>query len=127
VTVVSASFGPFGTVLASTPCPCPPITTRLTASKGFPWTTGTLTILVPSAQPPETLVLWGSDMRVAGVGNISLVSGGVTLRALSSFSATRGWLSLTLPEPDAALGAACALAVLAVCYGSFGRRSAPAP
>jgi hypothetical protein len=98
--------------------------TRLTWSKGLPWTTGTVTILVPSALPPETFILSGTDMRVAGVGNITLVSGGATLRALQGNTATRGWLSLTLPEPDSALGAAAALAALAVCHWRVRRRRA---
>jgi hypothetical protein len=123
--VVSASFGPSGTVLGSVPCgTCPVVGTRLTWSKGFPWTTGDVTIAAPSALPPETFFLSGSDMRVAGVGNLSLVSGGVTVRAFTGPTASRGWLSLTLPEPDTALGAACALAALAICHSRVRRRRA---
>jgi hypothetical protein len=122
---VFGSFGTFGTVLTSAPCTtCPAFSTRLIASKGFPWTTGTVTISVSAALPPEIFFLSGSDERVAGVGNISLVSGGVTQRALTGSDATLGWLSLTLPEPDAALGAAAALAALALCHGCVRRRRA---
>jgi hypothetical protein len=126
--IVYGSFGPFGTVLTSVPCgTCPAFSSRLTESKGFPWTTGTLTISVASAVPPEIFFLSGTDMRVGGAGNISLVSGGITQRRLPEFvgsEATVGWLSLTLPEPDTALGAAAALAALAVCHGCVRRRRA---
>jgi hypothetical protein len=124
--IVSASFGPLGTVLASTPCgTCSPmmVGTTVTWSKGFPWTTGLITISVPVVEPPEFFFLSGTDLRVAGVGNISLVSGGATGRSLFGPAATLGWLSLTLPEPDAVLGAAAALAALALCHSRVRRRA----
>ena len=98
--------------------------TRLTWSKGFPWTTGTITISVASVQPPENFFLSGTDMRVNGVGNISLVSGGYTMRSLTGPAATIGWLSLTLPEPDAAFGTAASPAALAALHSSVRRRRA---
>jgi hypothetical protein len=65
--------------------------------KGFggPWTTGQLTIIQPKAVPPETFTLTGSDGRApTGVGNISLVSGGLSNRAKSGPNANSGWLNL---------------------------------
>ena len=99
----------------------------VTASKGFPWTTGLITISQPGAGPPEVFFLSGTDMRVAGVGNVSLVSGALSVRALSGPNANRGWLSLdlvaTAPEPSVALGLGGALAMLALCHGLVRRRS----
>jgi hypothetical protein len=124
--IVSGSFGPFGTVLTSVPCAtCPGFSNRLTWSKGFPWTTGFITIDVPEARPPEIFFLSGTDMRVAGVGNVSLVSGGYALRTLTRAAATIGWVSLTLPEPDAALAATAALATLAACHLRIRRKQRP--
>jgi len=94
----------------------------VTATKGFPWTTGAITISAPGT-PPELFFLSGTDMRVAGSGNVSLVSGALSQRALSKANANRGWLSLTLPEPTAALGAAGALVMLGICHGLVRRRS----
>ena len=96
-------------------------------SKGFPWSTGLITVAAPGTpggNPPETFFLSGTDMRVSGVGNISMVSGAVSSRLLSGPNANRGWVSLNLvPEPGAALGAGAALAALALCHGLVRRRS----
>lgn len=96
---------------------------HVTATKGFPWTTGLITVSQPGAVPPEVFFLSGTDMRLNGVGNVSLVSGALSLRNLSGPNANRGWLSLSVPEPTAALGAASALAMLALCHGLLRRRS----
>ena len=84
-----------------------------------------ITVAYPGAGPKEVFFLSGTDMRVAGVGNVSLVSGSLSTRALSGPNANRGWLSLTLavPEPTAALGAVGALAMLGLCHGLVRRRS----
>jgi hypothetical protein len=95
----------------------------VTASKGFPWSTGFITISQPGAGPPEIFFLSGTDMRVGGVGNLSMVSGALSLRALSGPNANRGWVSLNLPEPTVALGGMGALAMLAFCHGLVRRRS----
>ncbi len=94
----------------------------VTATQGFPWTTGAITVSAPGT-PPEIFFLSGTDMRIAGAGNVSLVSGALSQRALSKANANRGWLSLTLPEPTAALGAAAALVMLGICHGLVRRRS----
>lgn len=115
--------GPMGTILGSVFVAAPVPSNMVTASKGFPWTTGLITVSQPAAAPAEIFFLSGTDMRVAGVGNVSLVSGALSTRALSGPNANRGWLSLNLPEPTAALGSAAALAMLGLCHGVVRRRS----
>jgi len=118
--------GPNGTVNGSAAVGGPGLTNMVTASKGFPWTTGFLTVSQPGAVPPEVFFLSGTDARVAGSGNISLVAGALSLRALSGPNANRGWLSLNLvntPEPTAVFGAAGALGMLGLCHGLVRRRS----
>ena len=64
---------------------------------GGPWTTGQLTMVAPNASPPETFTLTGSDGRAAtGMGNISLVSGGLSNRTVSGPNVNRGWLNLVI-------------------------------
>ncbi len=104
------------------------LSNMVTSSKGFPWSTGLVTVSQPGAMGgPEVFFLSGTDMRgtgtMIGAGNVSLVSGSLSLRLLSGPNANRGWLSLTLPEPTAALGAAGALAMLGLCHGLVRRRS----
>lgn len=115
--------GPMGTIFGSVFVAAPVPSNMVTASKGFPWTTGLITVSQPAAAPAEIFFLSGTDMRVAGVGNVSLVSGALSTRALSGPNANRGWLSLNLPEPTAALGSAAALAMLGLCHGVVRRRS----
>ena len=121
--IVCCAVGPNGTINGSAAVGGPGLSNMVTGSKGFPWTTGFVTISQPGAVPAEVFFLSGTDMRVAGVGNVSLVSGALSLRALSGPNANRGWLSLTLPEPSAVLGAASALIMLGVCHGVTRRRS----
>jgi len=99
--------------------------TNMATSVGFPWTTGMLTLSAPSALgAPEKFVLTGKDTRTAmGAGTISLVSGALSNRKLSGPNSNRSWARYTLPEPGPALGAAAALAVLALCHGLVRRRS----
>jgi hypothetical protein len=120
---ISFCVGPLGTISSATPVAGFLISNMVTSSKGFPWSTGLITISQPAAAPPEIFWLSGTDMRVAGAGNVSLVSGALSSRALSGPNANRGWLSLTLPEPTAALGAVAALAMLGLCHGLVRRRS----
>jgi hypothetical protein len=96
-------------------------TNMATATEGFPFATGLVTISAGGAVPPEFFFAKGSDMRVAGVGNISLVAGALSDRNLSGPNANRAWISL--PEPKAALGAAAALGVLGLCHSLLRRRS----
>jgi len=123
---MGGAFGPAGTVLVSVQCasPCPGLTNMVTKSEGFPWTTGLLTINQPAAAPAEIFYLSGTDTRVAGTGNISMVSGALSTRALSGPNGNRGWISLSMaaPEPTAALGVAGALAMLGLCHGLVRRR-----
>ena len=96
-------------------------TNMATATEGFPFATGLITVSAAGAVPPEVFFAEGSDMRVAGVGNISLVAGALSDRNLSGPNANRAWISL--PEPTAALGAAAALGVLGLCHSLLRRRS----
>jgi hypothetical protein len=126
--VTGLAVGPAGTINASmVPSPIQPAPSNMvTFSKGYPWTTGLITIAAPAGaagNPAETFYLSGTDMRVAGVGNVSLVSGALSRRQLSGPNANRGWVSLTIPEPTAALGAAGALGMLGLCHALVRRRS----
>jgi hypothetical protein len=121
---VDLCIGSYGTIASSEHLLLSFPSNMVTTSKGFPWTTGLITVSQPNAVPPEIFFLSGTDMRVAGVGNISLVAGALSVRQLTDREANRGWLSLTLPEPSAALGATAALAALAVCHGCVRRRRA---
>jgi hypothetical protein len=98
-------------------------TNMVTGTKGFPWTTGFIVVTAPGAAPAEIFYQSGQDLRVAGVGNISMVSGALGQRKLSLANANRGWVTLTLPEPTAALGAAAALSVLGLCHMLVRRRA----
>jgi len=122
VTPTMFTVGAFGTIPSSGPLAATFFSNMVTISKGFPWTTGLISLSAP-ATPPERFWLSGSDMRVNGVGNISLVSGSLSDRALSGPNANRGWLTLSLPEPTAALGAAAAIGMLGLCHGLVRRRS----
>lgn len=109
-----------GTILFRTPTPnAGPGPTNAANSAGGPWTTGKITISQPAAVgAPEIFTVQGSDGRVNGVGNISLVSGAVSTRTLSGPNANRGWLNLTItdtgnnPVPAASSWGLAALMVL---------------
>ena len=61
---------------------------------GAPYTTGKVTVRAPLALGgAETFYLQGSDSRVDGIGSISLVTGGLSLRSISGYNANRGWLN----------------------------------
>ncbi len=96
-------------------------TNMATATQGFPFATGLITVSAAGAVPPEVFFAEGTDMRVAGVGNISLVAGALSDRNLSGPNANRAWVSL--PEPTAALGAVAALGLLGLCHSLLLRRS----
>lgn len=120
----AAVVGPMGTVIFSAPVAAPVPSNMVTASEGFPWTTGFITLTQPLAGPAEVFYLEGTDNRVAGNGNIQLVSGALSTRKLSGPNGNRGWLDLNLvPEPTTALGAAGALALLGLVHGLVRRRS----
>jgi hypothetical protein len=92
--------------------------TNMATSQGFPWTTGMITIsAVEALGDSEQFRLTGMDSRVNGIGTISLVSGAFSIRKFNGPNGNRGWLRLTVPEPGAAISAAAALAVVAVCHG----------
>jgi hypothetical protein len=66
-------------------------------SYGGPWTTGSVSVWAPNALGTgEQFWLKGGDNRVAGVGSISLVAGGVSTRAVSGDNANRGWQNLVV-------------------------------
>ena len=112
---------PLPTIMAGTMTTIPGQSNMVTISKGYPWTTGLITVAQPGAG--ETFWLSGTDMRVSGVGNLSLVSGGLSRRSSSGGNANRGWVRLTLPEPSVTYGAAGALAMLVFFHALLGRRS----
>jgi hypothetical protein len=121
---VGAVVGSMGTVIASVPFAAAVPSNMVTATEGFPWTTGFITLTQPLAGPAEVFYLEGTDNRVAGNGNIQLVSGALSTRKLSGPNANRAWLDLNLvPEPIAALGATAALALLGLVHGLVRRRS----
>jgi hypothetical protein len=120
----AAVVGSMGTVIFSVPVAAAVPSNMVTATEGFPWTTGFITLTQPLAGPAEIFYLEGTDNRVAGNGNIQLVSGALSTRKLSGPNANRGWLDLTLvPEPTAVLGATGALALLGLVHGLVRRRS----
>jgi len=90
-----------GTIFFRTPTPNGnPGPTNAANSAGGPWTTGMITVSQPGASGPiEIFTLQGSDGRVNGVGNISLVAGAVSTRTLSGPNGNRGWLNLTITDP----------------------------
>jgi hypothetical protein len=113
-----------GLVAMSAPLATPVPSHNMGTSFGFPWTTGMVTISAPAALgSAEKFFLTGMDSRVNGVGTISLVSGALSTRAFTSTNANRGWLRLTVPEPGALIGAAAALAALAVVHHLARRRA----
>ena len=92
-------------------------------SYGAPWTTGRVTVSQLAASPIETFILSGSDSRVGGIGNISLVAGAISARVLSGPNGNRGWLNLTIAPlgavpvlPPGALAAAAGLVALTGSY-----------
>jgi hypothetical protein len=123
---IAGPVGTMGTITNSLAVTAPVPSNMVTNSKGFAWTTGFLTLSQPGAGPPEVFYLSGTDMRVGGVGNVSLVSGALSNRQLSGPNANRGWLSLDLvaaPEPAATAGLAGALGALALCHTAVRRRA----
>lgn len=94
-----------------------------------PWTTGMLTISTYNNLGTSTqrFTLTGSDARVAGVGSISLVSGGIVWNALSGKTVNAGWLNLEVNDfsavPAMSVPAALALgSLLAGAALAFARR-----
>lgn len=116
--------GPNGTITSSIAVGGPGLSNMVTASKGFPWTTGFITVSQPGAVPPEVFFLSGTDTRVAGQGNLSMVSGALSLRNLSGPNANRGWvqMQLAVPEPSALFALSGALLMLGACHTVVRRR-----
>ena len=84
-----------GIVTAVAPTPLGTFPKNDVVSYGGPWTTGKVTVRAPFALGgAETWYLQGSDQRVNGIGSISLVAGGVSLRSISGYNANRGWMNL---------------------------------
>lgn len=124
---MGGAFGPGGTVLASMQCvsPCPFVPNVILGDRGFPWTTGVITVSAPNADPAEIFFLSGDDTRPGGVGTgtISMVSSTVSDRSLSGPNANRAWVRLVLPEPSAAMAAMGAFAMLGICHTAVRGRS----
>jgi hypothetical protein len=123
--VVFASVKATGLVAMSASAVATGTATNMATSTGFPWTTGMVTVSNPGALgTPEVFKITGMDSRVAGVGQISLVSGALSRRSLSETQVSRGWLHFVVPEPGAMLGASAALAMVGLCHGIARRRRA---
>jgi len=94
--------------------------TNMATSWGGPWTTGSLTILAQNTANgmTEVFAMMGSDdvNPTNGTRLISLVTGAVSQRTASKPNSNRGWLTLYLPEPGAALGTLGALLALVGCH-----------
>jgi hypothetical protein len=82
----------------------------------------TMTATATAFGGSEMFTRTGSDNRVSGIGNISLVAGAVSARTTSGPNANRGWMTLTVPEPAAMLSAAGALLALVACHRLARRR-----
>jgi hypothetical protein len=100
--------------------------TNMATSWGGPATTGSLTVLAQNTANlgTEAFTLMGYDdiNTMNGTRAISLVSGAVSQRTASKPNANRGWLTLHLPEPGAALGTLGALLALVACHRLTRRR-----
>ncbi len=84
----------------------------------------TVSVTANTGPSPEVFFLTGSDNRVDGIGNISLVAGGVSERTLTGPTANRGWLNFrVVPEPTRMLMLAAGLALLALLNRAHRRRS----
>lgn len=98
------------------PTPAPADQNRDT---GFPWTTAHLFVQDLEAGGAETFSQAGSDTRTqAGAGNITLVSGGTSFR-VGAVRNTKHFdiVTMTLPEPGAALMLGLSLGVIGGLYG----------
>lgn len=74
-----------------------PAASNMASSRGFPWTTGRITVTHPAAAGIERFILSGTDARVDnGAGTIQLVSGALSLRPASGPNSNRGWIQLNL-------------------------------
>ena len=72
----------------------------------------------------EIFMLTGSDNRVQGIGNISLVAGSISARSLHGPNANRGWLNFqVVPEPTRVLMLVAGLSLLALLNRAHRRRS----
>jgi hypothetical protein len=87
----------------------------MASSRGYPWTTGMITISAFAAGQFELFTITGMDNRTTmGAGTIQLVSGGVSQRTQSGPNANRGWIRLVLaPLPGVPALSTPALAVTA--------------
>lgn len=103
--------------------------TNKATSWGAPWTGGKLKVqALTAAGAPEVFTLTGSDQIVGTMTStrqrrVSLVTGAVSQRTASKPNANRGWVTLQLPEPGAALGTVSALIALLACHNLVRRRS----
>ncbi len=93
---------------------------------GVPFTTGMLSVTVTEVvgATSEMFIRTGIDARDAGGnGVVSLVTGSLTARDISSGNANRTWVTLEIPEPSAIFAASAGLFALFGMHRLARRRS----
>jgi hypothetical protein len=105
--VGGATPGPSGTIISAKVTAAMGVggINNKATSRGYPWTTGKVTIKATKAGGTgETFTLTGMDSRTSmGAGTIQLVAGSVSQRVTSMDNANRGWLRLVMaPAPGVA-------------------------
>lgn len=128
----TGSIGPAGTILAVgspvlTPGGAPiPWNVQANTNYGAPFTTGRLSQTVTAVNPGNPTIMFvrtGADGRNAnGSGLVNMVAGGLNNRSVTGASATRGWLTLQIPEVGTLAGSAMALLAIGGFHGVSRRR-----
>jgi len=132
-------FGKFGTnplgtvdFFTFTPNGTMPGFSNAYGSVGYPWTTGMLTLSVPSAAVgAQMYTITGMDSRTkGGAGTIQLVAGSTSSRTAVGLTGNRGWIRLQLAQipatptlSPAGLAATVGLMLLAAGYAVRRRAS----
>jgi hypothetical protein len=103
-----------------------PFTGQGNQGVGVPFTTGMLSVTVTEVvgATSEMFIRTGIDARDAGGnGVVSLVTGSLTARDISSGNANRTWVTLEIPEPSAIFAASAGLFALFGMHRLARRRS----